>query len=126
MRASTSYARCNAPQRRMRGDAAQSSGARDGTHSPWVSRLMKELGREAIVAQASKVRLMGQSRKKDDRLDARTLARLARIDPGLLGPSSIAVPTSMYGGGRRRSNPSSWHRIYCGFPAYPLLTSCTL
>jgi len=57
-----------------------------GTHSPWVSRLMKELGHEAIVAQASKVRLIGQSRKKDDRLDARTLARLARIDPELLGP----------------------------------------
>jgi len=38
------------------------------------------------VAQASRVRLTGQSRKKDDRLDARTLARLARIDPGLLGP----------------------------------------
>ena len=30
-----------------------------GTHSPWVSRLMKELGHEVIVAQASKVRLMG-------------------------------------------------------------------
>ena len=57
-----------------------------GTHSPWVSRLMKELGHEAIVAQASKVRWIGQSRKKDDRLDARTLARLARIDPELLGP----------------------------------------
>jgi len=57
-----------------------------GTHSPWVSRLMKELGHEVIVAQARKVRLIGESRKKDDRLDARTLARLARIDPELLGP----------------------------------------
>ena len=57
-----------------------------GTHSPWVSRLMKEVGHEVIVAQASKVRLIGESRKKDDRLDARTLARLARIDPELLGP----------------------------------------
>jgi transposase len=57
-----------------------------GTHSPWISRLMKELGHEVIVAQASKVRLIGESRKKDDRLDARTLARLARVDPELLGP----------------------------------------
>src|ERR1700732_758253 len=57
-----------------------------GTHSPWISRLMKELGHEVIVAQASKVRLIGESRKKDDRLDARTLARLARIDPQLLAP----------------------------------------
>src|SRR5215469_18319827 len=34
-----------------------------GTHSPWVSRLMKELGHEVIVAQARKVRLIGESRK---------------------------------------------------------------
>jgi transposase len=32
------------------------------------------------------VRLIGESRRKDDRLDARTLARLARIDPQLLSP----------------------------------------
>ncbi len=32
------------------------------------------------------VRLIGESSRKDDQLDARTLARLARIDPGLLGP----------------------------------------
>lgn len=57
-----------------------------GTHSPWISRLLKELGHEVIVANARKVRLIGESRKKDDRLDARTLARLARIDPELLYP----------------------------------------
>jgi transposase len=38
------------------------------------------------VANARKVRLIGESRKKDDRLDAQTLARLARIDPQLLYP----------------------------------------
>lgn len=32
------------------------------------------------------VRLIGESSRKDDRLDAHTLARLARIDPGLLSP----------------------------------------
>ena len=57
-----------------------------GTHSPWVSRLLSELGHEVIVANARKVRLIGESRKKDDRLDAQTLARLARIDPQLLYP----------------------------------------
>jgi transposase len=57
-----------------------------GTHSPWISRLLSELGHEVIVANARKVRLIGQSRKKDDRLDAQTLARLARIDPELLYP----------------------------------------
>jgi transposase len=57
-----------------------------GTHSPWISRLLSELGHEVIVANARKVRLIGESRKKDDRLDAQTLARLARIDPQLLSP----------------------------------------
>ena len=57
-----------------------------GTHSPWVSRLLSELGHEVIVAHARNVRLIGESRKKDDRLDAQTLARLARIDPQLLCP----------------------------------------
>jgi len=57
-----------------------------GTHSPWISRLLGDLGHEVIVANARKVRLIGESRKKDDRLDAQTLARLARIDPELLYP----------------------------------------
>src|SRR5436305_7615146 len=57
-----------------------------GTHSPWVSRLLSELGHEVIVAHARNVRLIGESRRKDDRLDARTLARLARIGPELLSP----------------------------------------
>jgi transposase len=57
-----------------------------GAHSPWVSRLLSELGHEVIVANARNVRLIGESSRKDDRLDAQTLARLARIDPGLLSP----------------------------------------
>src|SRR6202045_304961 len=57
-----------------------------GTHSPWVSRVLSELGHKVIVAHARNVRLIGESRKKDDRLDARMLARLARIDPQLLSP----------------------------------------
>jgi transposase len=63
-----------------------------GTHSPWISRLLRELGHEVIVANARKVRLIGESRKKDDRLDAQTLARLARIDPGLLCPVKHRSP----------------------------------
>ncbi len=57
-----------------------------GTHSPWVSRLLTGLEHEVIVGHAQKVRLITKSRRKDDRLDARTLARLARIDPELLSP----------------------------------------
>src|SRR5882762_9055855 len=57
-----------------------------GTHSPWLSRLLTQLGHEVIVAHARNVQLITESSRKDDRLDARTLARLARIDPELLGP----------------------------------------
>jgi transposase len=57
-----------------------------GTHSPWVNRLLRELGHEVLVAHAQKVQLISKSNRNDDRHDARTLARLARIDPELLGP----------------------------------------
>lgn len=57
-----------------------------GTHSPWVSRQLTQLGHEVIVAHARNVRLIGESSRKDDRFDARTLARLVRIDPELLSP----------------------------------------
>jgi hypothetical protein len=52
--------------------------------------LLTELGYKVIVAHAQKVQLITKSNRKDDRHDARTLARLARIDPELLGP----VPAS--------------------------------
>ena len=48
--------------------------------------VVDRLGHEVIVGHAQKVRLITKSRRKDDRLDARTLARLARIDPELLSP----------------------------------------
>ena len=57
-----------------------------GTHSPWVNRLLKSFGHEVIVANARQVKLISASSRKDDRLDAQTLARLARVDPQLLRP----------------------------------------
>jgi transposase len=57
-----------------------------GVHSPWVSRQLTQPGHEVIVAHARNVQLIGESSRKDDRLDARTLARLARIDPQPLSP----------------------------------------
>lgn len=55
-----------------------------GTHSPWVERLLSELGHEVLVANARKLRLIYQNESKNDRLDAEQLARLARVDPKLL------------------------------------------
>jgi transposase len=57
-----------------------------GTHSRWMSSILEELGHEVIVANARKVRLIKESDNKTDKMDARTLARLARVDPALLAP----------------------------------------
>ena len=57
-----------------------------GTHSAWVSREIASWGHEVIVANPHKVKLITQSVKKNDRIDARQLARLARVDPKLLSP----------------------------------------
>jgi transposase len=57
-----------------------------GTHSPWVSRQLQGYGHKVIVANARKVRLIYESDRKNDRLDARMLAKLGRVDVSLLSP----------------------------------------
>jgi len=57
-----------------------------GCHSPWISRQLKEDGFEVLVANPRRVRLIAESDKKSDRFDAEQLARLGRLDPGLLSP----------------------------------------
>jgi transposase len=57
-----------------------------GTHSPWMSRLVDELGHQVLVANARKVAAIYLNRRKRDRIDAITLARLGRMDPELLHP----------------------------------------
>jgi transposase len=57
-----------------------------GTHSPWVSRLLRGFDHEVVIANPRQVKLISASSRKDDRVDAQTLARLARVDPRLLRP----------------------------------------
>lgn len=57
-----------------------------GTHSPWVSRLLSELGHEVLVANPSAMYGTRRRRKRNDRLDAEFLARTGRADPKLLYP----------------------------------------
>src|SRR5918996_1219783 len=57
-----------------------------GTHSPWASRVLEELGHEVLVANSRKLRLIFANQRKTDEVDAENLARLARLDPKLLYP----------------------------------------
>jgi transposase len=57
-----------------------------GTHSPWISALLEELGHEVYVANPRKMESIQKSSRKNDKEDARKLARLVRSDPELLYP----------------------------------------
>ena len=57
-----------------------------GPRSPWLSRVVADLGHEVVVANPRQVALIAGSQRKTDRLDAAWLARLGRFDPELLAP----------------------------------------
>ena len=57
-----------------------------GTHSPWFSRQVKALGHEDVVANPSEVYGNRRRKKRNDRSDARFLARQGRADTDLLYP----------------------------------------
>jgi transposase len=57
-----------------------------GTHSTWVSRILHDCGHEVLIANPRKIRLIYSDKRKTDKLDAKKLARLARVDPELLYP----------------------------------------
>jgi transposase len=57
-----------------------------GSQSAWISRELKQLGHEVIVANARQLKWITAGDNKHDRVDARKLARLARADQQLLAP----------------------------------------
>lgn len=57
-----------------------------GTHSPWISRLLADLGCHVLVGNPRKLRVIWDSNEKNDTRDAEMLARIARFDPDLLYP----------------------------------------
>ncbi len=61
-------------------------GMESGTHSPWLSRLLEEMGFRVLVGNARKLRAIWQSDVKDDSHDCEMLGRIARFDPSLLYP----------------------------------------
>ena len=55
-----------------------------GSQSAWMGRLLRGWGHEVMVANPRKLRLIYENRRKDDRVDAYYLVRVARLDPQLL------------------------------------------
>lgn len=72
--------------RHFRGLAPTRIAIEVGTHSRWLSQLLSEWRHEVIIANPRNLRLITESTRKSDRVDARMLARLARVDPNLLSP----------------------------------------
>jgi transposase len=79
-------------RRHFEGEPSMRIALECGTHSPWVSRLLKALGHQVIVANARKIPAITGSESKNDRNDAEKLARFAAYDPKLLSPLQHRSP----------------------------------
>ena len=66
-----------------------------GTHSPWVSELLAEIGPQVVVANPSAMlQPGGKRRRKNDKTDAEALARIGRLDVKLLAPVQHRGPAA--------------------------------
>lgn len=57
-----------------------------GTHSPWISRALEEMGCRVLVGNPRKLRFIWDSTDKSDERDARMLGMVCRVEPRLLAP----------------------------------------
>jgi len=57
-----------------------------GTHSPWVQEVIAGEGHEVLVANPRLMEGSKRCKRKNDRIDAKKLARLGRVDPQSLHP----------------------------------------
>lgn len=57
-----------------------------GGHANWVARQLRAMGREVIVADAKRLKLLWDTKSKDDKRDARFLAEIAARCPDFLCP----------------------------------------
>lgn len=55
-----------------------------GTHSPWISRLLKKQGHTVLVGNPRKLRAIWDADDKTDERDARILGLMYRLEPRLL------------------------------------------
>ena len=57
-----------------------------GGHSRWMSQALTNYGHDVTVANPSKLRLVYENPRKSDRIDAKYLAKLLRVEPSILSP----------------------------------------
>src|ERR1700752_2502206 len=78
--------------------------------TPWVCQLLKDLGVRVVVVNPNRVRLIAESRKKADRVDAETLAELLRLGglPEVHQPSLEARRLRTELSVRRQLAPANW------------------
>jgi len=55
-----------------------------GTHSGWLSRLLESMGHEVCIGNPRKLRVIWDSKDKNDERDARILGMMYRLEPRLL------------------------------------------
>jgi len=60
-----------------------------GTHCRWMSEVATGMGFRVYVANPCRLRMVTESKAKNDRNDARTLARMTLADVGLLHPVKL-------------------------------------
>jgi transposase len=63
--------------------------------STWIARLLESFGHEVYVANPRQLHLISKSVKKTDRNDAHLLARIGRLDLGLLQPTHLRNQSSI-------------------------------
>ena len=91
-------------------EAAMRIAMEAGTHSPWVSRLLKRFGHQVLVANPRKIRAITGSESKNDRNDAEQLGPVCRLRSKLL--SSDRAPQRAAPAGSE-SDPCSGHAGSC-------------
>ena len=60
-----------------------------GTHCRWMNEVAESMGFKVYVANPCRLRMITESKTKNDINDARTLARIALSDPGMLHPVKL-------------------------------------
>ena len=73
-------------------DRASAVAFETGTHCRWMNEVAEGMGFKVYVANPCRLRMITESKTKNDKNDARTLARIALADPVLLHPVKLRGP----------------------------------